>query len=203
MELYIVRHGETIENATGIIQGWSHGTLSKKGKEQAIKLAKRIEKINPDIIYCSDLRRCKQTIAPYLKKHKTKIIYTKDLRERSQGIFDGKSGAEASQWKKEKGIPTESKHKWKFTFPRGETFTQLKKRTKRILDKIIKNHKGEKVLIITHGQAKIALMLNIFKKPEETHNKKYKSENTGLSIINIKNDGNHRATKINSTRHLD
>lgn len=38
MKIIIIRHGETEENAAGIIQGQSHGTLSKKGIEQAKKV---------------------------------------------------------------------------------------------------------------------------------------------------------------------
>ena len=46
MKLIITRHGETIENTEGIIQGHLHGTLSKLGKEQARKVAERLKKEN-------------------------------------------------------------------------------------------------------------------------------------------------------------
>ena len=82
MRLLIARHGETIQNAKKIIQGHTHGQLSILGKKQVKKLTKRLAKERIDIIYCSDLKRCKQTIKPLLKIKKVPIIYTKELRER-------------------------------------------------------------------------------------------------------------------------
>ena len=38
-ELILVRHGETVENVTGIAQGWKDGTLSELGTQQVAKLA--------------------------------------------------------------------------------------------------------------------------------------------------------------------
>ena len=35
VQLYLVRHGETIENAEGVLQGLMPGNLSEQGKEQA------------------------------------------------------------------------------------------------------------------------------------------------------------------------
>jgi len=39
MKLYLVRHGETEENATRVIQGWNPGKLTPLGIEQAERLA--------------------------------------------------------------------------------------------------------------------------------------------------------------------
>ena len=43
MKLILTRHGETIENKKGILQGQKIGTLSKKGIKQAKKLALRLK----------------------------------------------------------------------------------------------------------------------------------------------------------------
>lgn len=45
-------------------------------------------------------------------------------------------------------------------------------------------------------------MLNLFKKDKKRYYKKYRAENTALSIINIKEDFNPRARLLNSVSHL-
>ena len=58
MKIYLVRHGESKANASGIHQGQKIDTsLSKNGLEQAKKIAERLKDENFEIIYSSDLRR--------------------------------------------------------------------------------------------------------------------------------------------------
>ena len=61
MKLIIVRHGETVGNATEIIEGHLPGKLSQKGIEQAKKLASRLKDEPIDHIFCSDLTRAIET----------------------------------------------------------------------------------------------------------------------------------------------
>lgn len=74
MKLIIVRHGETEENASEIIQGHSLGKLSKKGIEQSKKLALRLKGEKIDMIFSSDLERAKDTIKEVARFHKVQYI---------------------------------------------------------------------------------------------------------------------------------
>lgn len=208
MNLILVRHAETTENKKGnegVLHGHTQGKLSKNGKDQARKLANRLLKEKIDIVYCSDLNRAKETLKPYLKLHKIKVIYTKDLREVNRGIFTGKKMSEYIQWKESKeGKKWFSKFRRKSDekIPGGESINDLKKRSERILKEIIKREKGKNVLIITHGKIKTIMLLCLLKKEYEKYSKKYAIANTGISLINIKEDGNHRARLINNLKHL-
>jgi broad specificity phosphatase PhoE len=208
MKLIIARHGETIENKTGIMQGHSPGTLSKKGEKQAQKLAKRLSKIEFDLVYCSDLRRCKQTLSPLLKIKKQKVHYVKELREISRGKFNGKPSKEYTKYiqnKKYKNWLNKNniKDSWYYRkIPGGESPKDVLKRVSKYVEKIIKKEKGKTILIMTHGVAKRMLLIYLLKK-EIKHFSKLHIPNTALSIINIKDDGNHRARLLNNTSHLD
>ena len=59
--LIAVRHGETIDNARGVAQGWRDSELSETGIEQAYKLAERLRDVETTSIYCSTLERAKKT----------------------------------------------------------------------------------------------------------------------------------------------
>lgn len=207
MKLIIVRHAETTENRKekGKFHGNTHGKLSKNGKQQAKKLATRLSKEQIDIIYCSDLNRAKETLKPYLKLNKVPVIYTKELREGHMGVFTGKTKDEYLAWKEsEAGKRWLSKFERKldWALPGGESSNDLKKRASRVLEKIMKKEKGKNVLIMTHGKIKTMMLVYLLKKDYQKYKKKYTIANTGLSIIHIKDDGNHKARLINSTKHL-
>jgi broad specificity phosphatase PhoE len=86
MKLIIVRHGQSIANSKGITQGnkdeWIDTSLTKKGLEQARKVAERLNEEDIDIIYSSDLKRAKQTAEEINKFHKVKIKLEPRLRDK-------------------------------------------------------------------------------------------------------------------------
>lgn len=198
MKLIIVRHAETIENKRKLMQGQIQGNLSRKGKQQAKKLAKRLAKEKIDLIYCSDLRRCKQTIKPFLEKNKVPIIYTKEIRERSWGKFDGKPISKFIKWIKSNNYI----NNYKFKIPLGESFQDVKKRASKFIRKIIKKDKDKTILLMTHGAFKVALMLSLFNKNEQTYYTKYRAPNAAISVVNIKENGFCKARLLNSVSHL-
>ena len=67
--LYLVRHGETVDNANHIMQGQTQGKLNEQGIKQAEELADRL-KVEPiDAFVSSDLQRsihtCELIAAPH------------------------------------------------------------------------------------------------------------------------------------------
>ena len=204
MRLIIVRHAETEHNLAGRFNTLNE-RLSKTGMKQAEKLAHRLLKEKIDVVYCSDLPRAKETLAPYLKLRKIKVIYSKDLREVDVGMFKGKPLDYYNVWKEtapgKKWLDKHGKGSF-WAFPKGENSVDLTRRAAKITNKIIKKEKGKNVLIMTHGKTKIMILVHLLKKNYQTHKKRFKPSNTGISIIKLKDDGNHRALRINDSKHV-
>ena len=59
--LYLVRHGETVENAAHILQGHMPGHLTPLGIQQAEALRDELNAIKFNTLVCSDLKRCIDT----------------------------------------------------------------------------------------------------------------------------------------------
>lgn len=62
--LYLMRHGETMFNVQGKIQGWCDSPLTIYGKQQALKVKEYFENhsIVFDKAYCSTSERCSDTL---------------------------------------------------------------------------------------------------------------------------------------------
>ena len=88
--LYLVRHGETVDNAAHIMQGQTPGELNDKGIAQAEEVAARMADHPIDVFVSSDLKRSIQTCEIIARPHHAEVITTPLLRERDWGNFTGK-----------------------------------------------------------------------------------------------------------------
>ncbi|KAG8920171.1 hypothetical protein FRC01_000886, partial [Tulasnella sp. 417] len=61
VNVYIVRHGETFENAKGIIQGQLDTQLNELGRTQAERLGEVLSGVRFDHAFTSDLSRARDT----------------------------------------------------------------------------------------------------------------------------------------------
>lgn len=92
MNIYLVRHGETLFNRLKKNQGWIDSDLTKEG---IVDLKSKFQQVHfPyfDEIYCSDLNRAKNTLSillNYVNYNSEFIFYDKNLRERFLGSFEG------------------------------------------------------------------------------------------------------------------
>ena len=80
MKVYIVRHGETMVNASNKLQGRINCGLTEDGLKQCIELRKKFEDKNIDLIISSPLDRCKQT-SEALSNGNIPIIYTEFVKK--------------------------------------------------------------------------------------------------------------------------
>lgn len=95
MKLYLIRHGETVDNKRGISQGWHDSSLTELGLKQADEAAEKLVGAKPTIIFASDLGRAQQT-AVAVQKDFGGIPVLSDwrLRERMLGDAEGKNHTE-------------------------------------------------------------------------------------------------------------
>src|ERR1022692_4932727 len=92
-KLLIIRHGHTSLNMPGRderLRGWLDVPLDGEGLEEAAGTAEQVSRLHAlDAIYCSDLRRARQTAEVLRKKTKAPITATSDLRPWNLGVFCG------------------------------------------------------------------------------------------------------------------
>ena len=87
--IYLVRHGETLANRQGILQGWTNNPLDDTGRKQASTLVTRAARVPLDALYTSDLIRTRETAAPLAAARGMEAKVLPGLREISFGKWDG------------------------------------------------------------------------------------------------------------------
>ncbi|MFA6088389.1 MAG: histidine phosphatase family protein [Candidatus Woesearchaeota archaeon] len=200
MRLTLVRHGETISNKKGTIQGQRHGKLSILGIKQAKKVGLCLKKEKFEFIYISDLKRAIDTAKEIIKFHpNAKVIYEPKIRERSVGEFEGKTWGIERETAEKLGIKQVN-----FRPKGGESIADFKKRIKAFLRTIKRKHNGKKVLLVTHGGPITAILLHLLKIPAKDY-RKYMPKNTAVSVFefkNIKGKSIPKLIKLNCDKHL-
>ncbi|XP_045786278.1 phosphoglycerate mutase-like protein 4 isoform X1 [Trifolium pratense] len=153
VEIVVVRHGETTWNSLKKCQGQLDIELNELGKQQAAEVADRLSK-EPKIsaVYSSDLKRALETAQTIASKcGGLEVVKDLDLRERHMGNLQGLVFSEL-----EKTNPigyniliTENQNQ---EIPGGgESLDQLFERCKSSLLRIGRKHKGQRVVVVSHG----------------------------------------------------
>jgi len=144
---FILRHGDSPRNQKKIISSWPelvYCPLTQKGKKDIKKIAPKIQKEKINLIFSSDLLRTRQTAEIVANKLGLKVKYTPQLRDINLGIFNGKT---IKEFKKVFNIKDLF---WKNP-PKGESWSDCKKRVVDFIGKLEKKYKDKNILIVSHG----------------------------------------------------
>lgn len=93
MEIYVVRHGKTLFNEYGKMQGWCDSPLLPESEELSRKLGEAFKDIPLDAIFSSDSGRVYQTRDFFLKGYQQSVplFVNQKFREFFFGTIEGSS----------------------------------------------------------------------------------------------------------------
>ncbi|MBI2875853.1 MAG: histidine phosphatase family protein [Candidatus Tectomicrobia bacterium] len=195
IEIWLVRHGQTVENCERIIQGQLDGKLSPEGIEQARRVAEALKDIRFDAIYSSDLGRARETTHYIQAYHPdTPVIYSSLLREKNFGVLQGKRIQE---------LDLSSSEPWQFIFTRneGEPPEAVAQRARELLRLIQEKHPGQKLLLVGHGFFN-SCFINILRGEEVCYANLHRQMNTAINYFCLDEPGVLGQCQLNSTEHL-
>ena len=142
--IYSTRHGETEFNIQYILCGRLDIPLTAKGIQQAHVLAESLVGKGIDVIYCSDLSRAVATADIIGEKLGIVPIPDARLEETDFGAMEKRSRNDPEYQQRSRSFARR--------FPGGgESILQSAHRVYGFLDEIICKHKGQTVLLVSHG----------------------------------------------------
>lgn len=148
--LYLVRHGETVDNANQILQGQGQGKLNEIGLQQARALREQLRKNHVDVFVASDLQRSIDTCRIIAEPHGLPVEITSLLRERDWGDFTGMF------------IPDLKDKKWPENV---ETLEQMRSRARNFLTYLKTAYRDRVIVAVGHGIINKAIQSVYFNKP--------------------------------------
>ena len=146
IRIYLIRHGETVYNAQGRIQGQRDIELTQLGRSQAKAAALRLSSEPITAVYSSDLRRASDTAQAIARYHGLPVQERPELRERGLGVLEGLTMPEV-----ESRFPSDA-HPWRLDKaaapPDGETADDVVRRCGSFSQRVLSEHGGSGGIVV-------------------------------------------------------
>jgi broad specificity phosphatase PhoE len=201
-QLLLIRHGETDDNHRRVFQGQGGRGLNARGREQALRLAARFERVGlrASALYCSDLERARETADLLAGALQLAPILDPALREVDVGTWQGLGYTEI-----EASFPDEWAA-WRrgvdFKRGGGETYAELGNRVAAAIDGFVAAHAGGRVVIVSHGAA-IKVFVGRVLGLDAAGLRRYRvASNTGVTLVE-REDGADCLVIWNDASHLE
>jgi broad specificity phosphatase PhoE len=206
VDIYLIRHGETVGNLSKVHQDAST-ELSELGKKQAEQLGKRLKSAKIDQIYASPMVRAQQTARIIAEQAKLEFSTLDDLREH-QGptMFAGRPHSDPELTPIKELIRANIQDpEWHHSDE--ENFHDLRARAQRILS-MLEQESAEDILLVSHGNLIAMVSLYILLGDHLTgpmfadmkHTVTF--TNTGITQCHFSPGKGWRIVTLNDTTHL-
>lgn len=169
MNLYVVRHGQTIWNVERKVQGITDIPLTDEGRLEAKKLQQLIKSLNIDVVISSPLSRARET-AKILVDSKLPINIDDRIKERDWGMNEGALIDTVDRWDCWDVILNTK-------VQNIECIQDFMYRVSDFIEEIKIKYKDKNVLIVTHSAVSRVIHYLLGKIPDDSN----------LSRINIPN----------------
>jgi broad specificity phosphatase PhoE len=201
--LYLIRHGrsdfDSRDRWTGARGEQWDPPLGEEGREQARLLARRLRSMRPPAaVYCSPLRRARETVAPYAESADVEVEMADDLAEAHIGAWEGRPFEEI--------LATDARVLdrllnqepiWRHA-PGGEGLDAFRDRVHREVESILARHADGDVVVICHGGVINAYVGPLLGLEQEMF---FLPENTSVNSVIV--DGTTRRVRfLNDILHL-
>lgn len=183
--LLLVRHGRSVWNALGRIQGQVDIELDDEGVRQAERVAARVKQFDIAAIYSSPLQRARVTAETIGAQANLPVACDDRLMEYQFGVVNGLTWDELVV-----RHPELAKHwvddAWTVPIEGSEGRVNFAARVTAVMDDLIARHPDQQVVVVAHGgtfNVYLAKMLGLDLKRRHP----FHFGNTSLSSVEVKN----------------
>jgi broad specificity phosphatase PhoE len=199
--LYLIRHGETVNNVAGCYNGMRDDhPLNEAGSAQAKRLAAAFAEIPIDAIYTSTLLRARQTGDILRGDRGISVTAHPGLMEFDFGILSSMPYGEAAERYPAlvsglRMTPYETK------CPEGESGRDVIERGTAALAEIVRACRGKTVAVVTHGML-LQLVFSALAGLPPYRRRELSVFNTAHARLEIRDDGTFRICSFNCHDHF-
>ena len=153
-KIIFVRHGQSVKNLIGLFTDEANDfPLTRLGQKQAKEAGEFLKNENVDLILTSPVLRTKET-AKIISKYVggVEVLESQELIEVDSGAWDGKTIHDLDI-KKERDTYLSLSAEDRYVVKRGQTgesWFDVEKRVRKVIDKVLTEHKGKTVVLVSH-----------------------------------------------------
>jgi 2,3-bisphosphoglycerate-dependent phosphoglycerate mutase len=198
MILYLIRHGESVFNAEGRIQGHSPVPLSELGRRQGQAVADALAGQPIDALYSSLLPRAYQTAEILSARLNLPIRSDDRLKEVNVGIFQGQVRREL-----DRKFPEEMA-RWvsedlDYALPQGESRRELIARGREVIQEIARQEHRH-VAIVSHGRLLMMTLKSLLEMPLKQP--PFSLQNGSITTVEYHSTGRFEVVALDQIEHL-
>ena len=192
MTLYLTRHGETAENAAGLVQGRGlDPDLNDVGRAQADALAARLSGIPLAAVATSTQKRSQLTAAPVLAGHPEALLVVRDgLDEMDWGVHEGRGFTPASRDRETSTDYDRLNVRWNagetsLRVEGGESPDDVWARVRPVLADLGAAYPEGNVLVVSHRRLLRILLAGVLPAGGLERMMQYPHPNAALSVLDV------------------
>ncbi|MFZ7157730.1 histidine phosphatase family protein [Avibacterium gallinarum] len=209
LTFYLVRHGRTVWNEQGLLQGQGDSPLIAEGIEGAMKTGEHLANVPFVAAYSSVLKRAMDTTQYIIGERNIPFFQHKGLNEHFFGSWEGVL-VDSIRQSEEFQQMTKDPANYQAKSNGGETFAELAERAMQAVYDIINVHNEGNILLVSHGHT-LRLLLALFDGSTWQNHREnprvIRLDNTSISIVHYEQAENENVGRfvletVNSTAHL-
>jgi len=186
-DVYIIRHAESEGNLYRRIHGHYNGTVTETGLLQIDCLERRLEALDFEAVYSSDLYRAQSTARAAWRPKGLELVTTERLREVNMGVWEDQTWGD---------IALEDPEQLKsFTFdpagwhiPGAEAHEAVAERMWEAVRDLAARHSGGAIALVSHGSAIRTLLARIMGVSSADITDVGMSDNTAVTHLRVDGD---------------
>lgn len=144
----LLRHGQTEMSVQGRFAGRGDVPLTDTGAQQAVAVADRLSARGADLVVSSPLSRARHTAQAVAEAAGAPLVVDDDLAETDFGAWEGLTfaavmgrwPAQLSAWQSDAEVAP----------PGGESFAAVASRVNGALDRLLADHRGQTIVVVSH-----------------------------------------------------
>jgi probable phosphoglycerate mutase len=190
--LYLTRHGETAENAAGLVQGRGlDPDLNAVGRAQAVALAQRLASVPLAAVVTSTQKRSQQTAEPTLALHPgATLIVRAGIDEMDWGVHEGRGFTPTSRDEATTASYDRLNEQWAagatdVRVEGGESPDEVWARVRPVLVELGEAYPEADVLVVSHRRLLRILLAGALPGGDLSRMHDYPHGNAALSVLDV------------------
>ena len=151
MDIWLIRHGETLWNREKRFQGHQDIALSDAGRDQARACGQQLQGVPFSALYSSDLRRAAETAELIFEGRDLAPVFDERFRERHMGVLQGHTRDEIPEKFPEAWSAFNENQPDREVDGGGESIRMVRDRVFDAFNELAQRHLGERIAVVSHG----------------------------------------------------